>query len=56
MRRGSRRHAQLARMETKAAISGLLRRFQRLERAPGELRWLPNHMLRTLVSLPVRLA
>ena len=45
--------AHLARMETQAAIGGLVRRFQDLELTSGELVWGPS-LFRVLGKLPVR--
>lgn len=49
--------AALARLEGQVVLSRLATRWPRMElgKAPGELRWTGNAMLRTLVELPVAL-
>jgi cytochrome P450 PksS len=49
---------QLARMEARMALSGLLERFEHIELAvpPEQLRWKPTQSLRGLQSLPLRLS
>ena len=45
--------APLARLEGQLAIAAVVRRFQDLARAPGELTWLPSMVFRGVRSLPV---
>jgi cytochrome P450 len=45
--------AALARLEARAALGALLRRYPRLELAPGPLHWQPSAVLRGLRELPL---